>query len=227
MTQETKMIVGIGIATVALFAGIVFAVSKTSPAPVTSQIADEQVLVREDSYKIATPTATVTMVEFADFQCEACRAAQPGVKLLLEDYKGKVNFVSRYFPLPGHQHSRLAAQAVEAAGEQGKIWEMQDMLFDRQDEWGSDAKPATRAQVMEYFLGYAKTLNLNVDQFKQGIESGKFEAKVSRDFADAEALKLTGTPSFFINGKKVLESPSYPNLKKRIDEALASTANSQ
>lgn len=220
MTQETKMIVGIGLGTLAIFAAIVFAVTKTSPAPAVSQIADEKILVREDSYKITTSTATVTMVEFADFQCEACRAAQPGVKLLLEDYKGKLNFVSRYFPLPGHQHSRLAAQAVEAAGEQGKVWEMQDMLFERQDEWGSDAKPATRAQVMEYFLGYAKTLGLNVDQFKQAIESGKFDAKISRDFADAEALNLTGTPTFFINGKKVVEAPSYQNLKKYIDAAL-------
>lgn len=220
MTQETKMIVGIGLGTLAVFAAIVFAVTKTSPAPVVSQIADEKVLIREDSYKIATSTATVTMVEFADFQCEACRAAQPGVKLLLEDYKGKINFVSRYFPLPGHQHSRLAAQAVEAAGEQGKVWEMQDVLFERQDEWGSDAKPATKAQVMTYFLGYAKTLGLNVDQFKQAIESGKFEAKISRDFADAEALNLTGTPTFFINGKKVLDAPSYANLKKAVDQAL-------
>lgn len=220
MTQETKMIVGIGLGTLAIFAAIVFAVTKTSPAPAVSQIADEKILVREDSYKITTSTATVTMVEFADFQCEACRAAQPGVRLLLEDYKGKLNFVSRYFPLPGHQHSRLAAQAVEAAGEQGKVWEMQDMLFERQDEWGSDAKPATRAQVMEYFLGYAKTLGLNVDQFKQAIESAKFDAKISRDFVDAEALNLTGTPTFFINGKKVVEAPSYQNLKKYIDAAL-------
>lgn len=221
MTQETKMIVGIGLGTLAIFAAIVFAVTKTSPAPVVSQIVDEKVLVREDSYKISTSTATVTMVEFADFQCEACRAAQPGVTLLLEDYKGKINFVSRYFPLPGHQHSRLAAQAVEAAGEQGKVWEIQDMLFEKQDEWGGDAKPATKAQVMEYFLGYARTLGLNVDQFKQAIESGKFEAKISRDFADAEALNLTGTPTFFINGKKMLEAPSYANLKKAVDQALA------
>lgn len=220
MTQETKMIIGIGLGTLAVFAAIVFAVTKTSPAPTVSQIADEKILIREDSYRIATSTATVTMVEFADFQCEACRAAQPGVKLLLEDYKGKLNFVSRYFPLPGHQHSRLAAQAVEAAGEQGKVWEMQDMLFERQDEWGSDAKPATKAQVMEYFLGYARTLGLNVDQFKQAMESGKFDTKISRDFADAEVLGLTGTPTFFINGKKVIEAPSYQNLKKYIDEAL-------
>lgn len=220
MTQETKMIVGIGLGTLAVFAAIVFAVTKTSPAPAVSQVADEKILVREDSYKIATSTATVTIVEFADFQCEACRAAQPGVKLLLEDYKGKVNFVSRYFPLPGHQHSRLAAQAVEAAGEQGKVWEMQDMLFEKQEEWGGDAKPATKVQVMEYFLGYARTLGLNIDQFKQGIESGKFEAKISRDFADAEALNLTGTPTFFINGKKLVEAPSYANLKKAVDQAL-------
>lgn len=220
MTQETKMIIGIGLGTLAVFAAIVFAVTKTSPAPAVSQVADEKILVREDSYKIATSTATVTIVEFADFQCEACRAAQPGVKLLLEDYKGKVNFVSRYFPLPGHQYSRLAAHVVEAAGEQGKVWEMHDILFEKQEEWGSDAKPATKTQVMEYFLGYARTLGLNVDQFKQAIESGKFEAKISRDFADAEALNLTGTPTFFINGKKLVEAPSYANLKKAVDQAL-------
>lgn len=220
MTQETKMIIGIGLGTLAVFAAIVFAVTKTSPAPIVSQVADEKVLVREDSYKIATSTATVTIVEFVDFQCEACRAAQPGVKLLLEDYKGKVNFVSRYFPLPGHQYSRLAAHVVEAAGEQGKVWEMHDILFEKQEEWGGDAKPATKAQVMEYFLGYARTLGLNVDQFKQAIESGKFETKISRDFADAEALNLTGTPTFFINGKKLVEAPSYANFKKAVDQAL-------
>lgn len=220
MTQETKMIIGIGLGTVAVFIAIVFAVTKTNTAPAVNKIADVKILIREDSYKITTSTATVTMVEFADFQCEACRAAQPGVKLLLEDYKGKLNFVARYFPLPGHQYSRLAAQSVEAAGEQGKVWEMQDMLFERQEEWGGDAKPATKAQVMGYFLDYAKTLGLNVEQFKQAIESGKFEAKISRDFADAESLNLTGTPTFFINGKKVLEAPSYSNLKKNIDQAL-------
>lgn len=97
--------------------------------------ADLKLLIRPNSNKISTPSAKVTLVEFSDLQCPACAQAHPVVKQILEENKGNINFVYRHFPLSQHKNARIAAEAAEAAGEQGKFFEMVSKLFENQNKW--------------------------------------------------------------------------------------------
>lgn len=157
---------------------------------------DESLLIREDSPTLGAENAPVTIVEFLDPECESCRAAFPAVKQLLEDYGEDIRLVVRYFPL--HNNSVLAAAATEAAGEQGMYWEMQEELFVHQPEWGEQQTPQT-----ELFISYAEEIGLDIEQFTDALNDEDILARIERDHADAQALGLTGTPTFFINGQLV------------------------
>jgi len=157
---------------------------------------DDSRLVREDSKTLGPVDAPVTIVEFLDPECEACRAAFPAVKQLLEDYGTDIRLVVRYLPL--HNNSVLAAAATEAAGLQGKYWEMQEELFAHQPDWGEQQTPQT-----ELFIEYAEEIGLDIEQFVDDLDNPDILAKIERDRADAQALGATGTPTFFINGQPV------------------------
>lgn len=152
------------------------------------------------------------MVEFLDPECESCRAAYPVVKELLDEYPDDLRLVVRYFPL--HGNSVLAAQATEAAGEQGKYAEMQAILFERQPEWGEK-----RESQADLFVQYARELGLDMDKFTGALDNPAYREKVERDRADGVALGVTGTPTFFVNGQWIAQ-PSYNALKSAIDRAL-------
>jgi protein-disulfide isomerase len=157
---------------------------------------DDNLLIRSDSPTFGTADAPVTIVEFLDPECESCRAAFPFVKQLLEEYEGQVRLVVRYFPL--HYNSVLAAAATEAAGAQGMYWEMQELLFTRQPEWGEQQVPQN-----ELFISYATELGLDIEQFTADLQNPEYLVKIERDQADGEALGVRGTPTFFINGQRV------------------------
>jgi len=113
----------------------VFTANKPTPTPPPAA-ADAQ-LVREDSHRVTSPsTETAQLVEFLDFECESCRAAEPLVQKLKQEYGDRITFVHRYFPLPGHRSSGTAALAVEAAAAQGKYEQMAAKLFETQPQWG-------------------------------------------------------------------------------------------
>lgn len=217
MTQEAKMVIGMITVCLVLFAGIIFISSKkTSEIPLTDvqPIADQSILVREDSKKIEAPGSKVTLVEFIDFECEACGAAYPTVKRILREYAGKITFVLRNFPL--HNNSVLAAKAVEAAGEQGKFWEMHDKLFENQRAWGEKQTPQT-----ELFRKYAQELGLDINAFNAVIQSTKYEDKIARDKNDGITADVKGTPTFYLNGKIIRGVPTYTQLKQLIDSELS------
>lgn len=205
MSQELKVLLGITVTTILLMVGAVWFLSKP-PAPVAQ--AD---LIKTDSPQLGSTDSKVVLVEFLDPECEACRAAYPLVKQVLAENQGKVRFVVRYFPL--HTNSVLAARATEAAGEQGKYWEMQEKLFQNQPTWGEQQTPQT-----ELFATYAQELGLNVAQFRSVLSSSKYEDKVLRDKADGQAAGVEGTPTFFVNGVKV---PNTSQLQNMIKQALA------
>lgn len=211
MTQEAKILISIGLITLAVFVGgIVFLGRSGSPSSTVLSSVDTQLLVREDSYKISTDQALVTVVEFADFQCPACASAQPLVKQLMKDYSASVNFVFRHFPLPQHQNAIAAALAAEAAGEQGKFWEMQDLLFENQSEWSESDHPT------EIFNKYAQELGIN-NNFTKAVDDQKLKDKILRDQNDGHSLGVNSTPTFFVNGKKI---DNYSQLKEIIEEEL-------
>lgn len=218
MTQEAKALIGIVAATLLILFGGIFLLSKSSPTPTTTNtqsatIAKEN-LIRDDSYKIATPTAKVTIVEFADFQCPACAAAHPTLKQLRQEYQGRVNFVFRHFPLLSHRYGQIAAEAAEAAGKQGKFFEMHDMLLENQQEWSESDKP------IEQFIQYTKKLNLDADQFKKDVDSNAFFEKVRRDVNDGNVLGVNSTPTFFINEEKVTGVLPIDTFRSKINAAL-------
>ena len=156
----------------------------------------QSVVEREGAPIKGPKDAKVTIVEFLDPECEACRAAFPAVKQLLEDYGNDIRLVVRYLPL--HNNSVLAAAATEAAGLQGKYWEMQEELFSHQPDWGEQQTPQT-----ELFIEYAEEIGIDIEQFVNDLDNPDILAKIERDRADAQALGATGTPTFFINGQLV------------------------
>lgn len=153
--------------------------------------------------------APVKITEFFDYQCPFCASTIPALEDALKSYRGKVQLVLRNSPLPIHPDSMLAHQAALAAGEQGKFWEMYRLLYANQKR----LKPAN-------LLEYARQLNLNLDLFEQRLQSGFFKNAVQQDIALADSLGVDGTPTFFINGQKLIGAQSTQRLKQAIDNAL-------
>lgn len=216
MTQEAKVILGIGAVAVAIVIGAVFLLSK--PSQEANLSADPKIFVREDSHSVAPGAAKVTIVEFGDYQCPSCAAAQPTVKELILRYTPKkseqVNIVYRHFPLPQHKNALISAEAAEAAGEQGKFWEMHDKLYENQTQWSESNNP------LDIVVGYAKELKLDTEKFKQAVENNKFANKIQQDKNDGITLGVNSTPTFFINGKKLEGMPSFENFKSKIEAEL-------
>lgn len=172
--------------------------------------------VRADSHKLGTAEdGNVTLVEFLDFECEACRAAYPIVEQLREEYEGKVTFVVRYFPLRGHFNGERAARAVEAAAQQGKFEAMYQKMFETQAEWGEQQVPADGT-----FRGFASELGLDVAAWEKAYNDPATLERIQKDVADGGSLDVQGTPTFFLNGQK-LEPQSAADFKAAIDAALA------
>lgn len=162
--------------------------------------------------------AKVTLVEYSDFQCPACGFYYPTVKKITEEYGDRVGFAYRHFPLrQAHKNANLAAQAAEAAGRQGKFWEMHDAIFDHQREW-SDARDAR-----ERFAGYASSLGLDAAQFSNDIDLQEVQGKVEADFQSGLAAGVNATPTFFLNGAKMLQPNGYDDFKRQIDAALGNS----
>ena len=168
--------------------------------------------VRPDSQRLSTGDSDVTFVEFLDFECEACRAAYPAVEQLRSQYGDEVTFVVRNFPL--HGNSEAAARAAEAAAAQGKFEQMYDRLFETQTEWGE--KESSQEEV---FFGFAEDLGLDMEEFRAVYDDPATLQKIRRDKADGQALGVTGTPTFFLDGEK-LEVGSFEELVERIEQAI-------
>jgi protein-disulfide isomerase len=154
--------------------------------------------------------APVTIVEFSDFQCPFCGRAEATVKQVLDNYKDKVRFVYRDFPLGMHPYAPKAAEAAECAHEQGKFWEYHDALYADQSKLSVPDLEAT-----------ADKLGLKTDTFKTCLESGKYTSEVNKDMADAQKAGVNSTPSFFINGIAVIGAQGYQAFADIIDRELS------
>lgn len=211
MTGELKTLLGIGAATLLILGGGVFLFSRSSSSTTPAK-ADPALLIRDDSDRIATDSAKATLVEFGDFQCPACAASYPYVKQILTDFSGQLNFVWRDFPLAQHRNAQIAAEAAEAAGEQGKYWQMHDLLFTRQGDWSESDKP------LDIFVEYAKSLGLDPDKFTTAVKDHKYLPKIQQDTSDGNRLGVNSTPTFFVNGEKV--EASLGVLRAKIEAAV-------
>src|SRR5881227_760105 len=161
--------------------------------PQLRNIPETQSISEKDNKKPAhvrgNPDAPVTLEEFGDFQCPPCGQFAKFVDELLVEYHSQVRLVFRNYPLAAHQHALEAAQAAEAAGLQGKFWEMYDTLYREQKVW-------TKApNARELFGSYAGTIGVNLDQFKKDVDSDKARERVDSDQALADSLGIKVTPT--------------------------------
>jgi protein-disulfide isomerase len=139
---------------------------------------------------LGTSAAAVTLLEYGDYECPFCAAAHPAVKHVLKLVPGDILFAYRHFPLTQiHPHAQQAAEAAEAAGAQGRFWEMHDLLFAHQDHLA-----------LRDLVEYANALGLDIDRFASELESGAHTARVREDFLSGVRSGVNGTPTFFVNG---------------------------
>jgi len=220
MSNEVKIVGGIGIITLVIVIGAAFLFGGTSSSSSSAQnaqpIKNTNALVHKDSHEI-NAHSKVTLVEFGDFQCPACGAEYPTVTQLLQTYNGKINFVFRNFPLPQHQNAQAAAEAAEAAGAQGKFFDMYNMLYTNQNTWGETTNASS------YFTQYAKALHLDMNKFASDTKSNKYASKIQADINDGYAVNVNATPTFFLNGVPIQGGLPYTDFKSRIDQALQNT----
>jgi protein-disulfide isomerase len=181
--------------------------------------ANAEALIRPDSPTLGAADAPVTLVEFLDPECESCAAFAPVVKKIMKDYDGKVRLVVRYMPL--HPNSLTAATFTEAAGEQGKYWQAQEMLFQKQPEWGTKHGPnaGPPADINALFRKYAMELGLDTNKMDAAFAANKYKAKTERDLKDGQSLGVRQTPTFFVNGRRLARF-SEADLRSLINEEL-------
>jgi protein-disulfide isomerase len=171
-----------------------FIVSRSNREIDPATFADVETYPIEDRIK-GNPESGVLLVEYSDFQCPACANAAPAISQLVENFGDQFALEYRHFPLQRHPHARIAAQAAEAAGIQGKFWEMHDMLFEKQNEWSHSPRPN------QHFRAYAREIGINEDRFRYDLESDQVIERVSEHFEEAMDLGLPGTPAFVFNGE--------------------------
>jgi protein-disulfide isomerase len=168
-------------------------------------------------YKVALDGAAVkgakqpkvTIIEFSEFQCPYCSRALPTITQILETYKDDVAVAFKHLPLPMHQHADLAAQAAEAAGAQGKFWPMHDKLFANQ-------QALDRANLEKY----AQEIGLDMARFKAALGTDKVKGRIAADSKQAAQFGVTGTPTFFVNGRKIVGASPFEEFKAVIDDEI-------
>lgn len=163
-------------------------------------------------------TTGVTVVEYGDYECPYCAAAAPVVKAGVAEFGDKIKFQFRNFPLVNlHRNAFAAARAAEAAALQGKFWEMHDALYDPSNNkaWTAASNPNP------YFEQYAQQIGLNVNKYKTDFSSSQVNDTINADMDEGNRLKITGTPTFFINGKKVEIQPNVDSFRKAVNDAIA------
>jgi protein-disulfide isomerase len=168
---------------------------------------------------LGSPNASVTVEEFADFQCPSCATTHPALKQIQSMYGTRIKFIFRHFPLPMHDKAYDAAVAAEAAGIQGsdKFWAMHNQLYTNQQAWSSD--PNYKAT----FRSYAERLGLNMTQYDTDVAGIQAKGRVDADIQRGRGLNVSSTPSVYINGKSVpYPEMNVPTMKQLIDAELQS-----
>jgi protein-disulfide isomerase len=163
------------------------------------------------------PKAPVTLEEFGDFECVPCFILWPALRNLEKDYGERLAVIFRNNPMPQHTHALYGARAAEAAGLQGKFWEMHDLLYLQRAKWTRAADPKTE------FSEFARSLELDVDRFNKDFAGDEVAGRIAADRERSAALGLDRTPVVYINGRKVdLQGDVEKGLHDDIDAALGS-----
>jgi len=214
-TPVKATLIAIAVAVVLVLAGIIYAlVNQSEPSALTGDAGVVSV-VRPASHIVDDGgDGAVIVVEFLDFECEACGAFYPIVEEIREKFDGEITYVIRYFPLPGHTNSTNAALAAEAAAQQDQFEAMYQRLFETQAEWGESQE--SRADM---FRGFAEGLGLDLAVYDAAVADPATLARVQSDFDDGRALGVSSTPTFFVDGA-LLELQQWNDLEDTIDQAV-------
>ncbi len=181
--------------------------SSTNPVNDTKPVSDDWMKGKID--------AKVQIIEYSDLECPACSGYEPKLKQLTSEFGDKIGLTYRHFPLKTiHKNAERASWAAEAAGAQGKFWEMHDKLFDTQSQWADEVDPLGK------FVGFAKDLGLDQEKFKTDFNSPSFHAKVDSQAAAGERAGVDATPTLFLNGTKLELPRTYDDLKNAVKKAL-------
>jgi len=223
--DRTRWIIFI-VACVAILGGLVFL--NQSESVDVEEVDGAKVITKTDTTPAdnvyGNAESDVVLIEYGDFQCPGCKSAASTVSQVKEDYKDDIAFVFRHFPLTSiHPNAIAAASSAEAAGNQGKFWEMHDLLYENQEAW-SQADAQQRDSVFEL---YADQLGLDVEQFKADIVTDTISQKINFDRSLGGKMGVTGTPAFFLNGEELpgdaaseITSGKSDKLRELLDEKI-------
>lgn len=215
MSKSAKISLVLVVVAAAVIAAIAtFGGGDDDPAPSASIGAgQDDRFAPSDSIRLAVgEEGAPVLVEFIDFECEACRAVKPVIDQVRRDYEGELEIVIRHMPL--HASSVNAAKAAEAAEAQGRFEEMYDLLFETQPEWGEQQTPEEQV-----FFDFAEQIGLDMDEFRAVYEDPATEAKIERDRQEGRSLGVTGTPTLFLDGEQ-LQLTSLDDLMQQLSEAV-------
>ena len=189
----------------------------------TSQVPANAPVGANPPNMLGSPTASVTVEEFADFQCGSCAATHPVLKEIQSTYGSKIKFVFRQFPLAMHDKAYDAAVAAEAAGMQGKFWAMQDQLFTNQQAWSGPS-----ANHKQMWSEYAQKIGLDVQQWQNDVAGISAKSRVDQDMQRGKALNVSSTPSIYVNGELVpFPEVNVAGLRRIIDAKLQERGGGQ
>jgi len=212
MTSSTKKIFLYGglLGGIALVIGLTIGLTAPTLTVLTTKLS-------ETDHTQGDKTSNVILIEYSDFQCPACKQYSGVVQDVVSEFENHMVFAYRYFPLRKiHKNAGISAQAAEAAGLQGKFWEMHDTLFENQEKWAG----APENNAIETFKGYAKDIGLDVTKFASDISSNVVIEKVAANERSAVEGKVNHTPTFFLNGKEIKNPQSLEEFRKVIRDAI-------
>jgi protein-disulfide isomerase len=196
MKRYLPFLIIIGVLIISTVLGVWLYRRSTQPAPVTASSTAQP--EASSAHVRGEASAPVTIEEFADFQCPPCGALHPEMKKIEEEYGPRLKVIFRNYPVVAlHKHALQAAHAAEAAGLQGRFWEMHDMLFSNQEQWdkSDDVRPI--------FSDYARSLNLDVQRFNTDMDGTEVSRRILEDQDRARTLRVRGTPTLIINGRQL------------------------
>jgi protein-disulfide isomerase len=208
-TTEGQFLASIGLIIVVLFGYYFYSGASEVTTP------DTEIVITQTDHVRGAKDGVLTLVEFGDFQCPACGLYEAIVRQVAKDNKDTLKIVFKHFPLTQlHKNALLAAKASEAASLQGKFWEMHDIIYDKQEEWSESLN------ARDFFLAYATTLGLDTKKFLVDINSKTIEDKILAEYQEGIKLGVQGTPTFFLNGKKLENIGSLELFNKAVKAAL-------
>jgi len=207
--KNVPLLIGTLLGTLILVVGMAFVFSQ----PEAVKTVDTALVMGKDRPTKDPENAKVTIVEFSDFQCPACRAAQPLVEKVMADHPNEVRLIFRHYPLTAiHKNAQLSAQAAEASRSFNKFWEMHDLLFAEQSQWSELSGKDFTAKLDEF----AAKLSIDKTALTEKMNSKEIKDVVASDVVDGTKAGVDGTPTFFVNGQLT----SAPQLQATVESAL-------